>query len=73
MWGSIPDQELLELATAGDLPKHETLDAQLDRMLKDHKLKRFCDSFPAQWLQLEPSLNPTSLTRILASKLISPE
>lgn len=53
LWGSIPDQELLELATAGDLSKPETLDAQLDRMLKDHKLKRFCDSFPAQWLQLE--------------------
>ena len=22
-------------------------------MLRDHKLKRFCDSFPSQWLQLE--------------------
>ena len=53
LWGSIPDQELLELAAAGDLSKPETIDAQLDRMLKDHKLKRFCDSFPAQWLQLE--------------------
>ncbi len=53
LWGSIPDQELLDLAAAGKLSKPETLDAQLDRMLKDHKLKRFCDSFPAQWLQLE--------------------
>ncbi|MBL6705842.1 MAG: DUF1592 domain-containing protein [Planctomycetaceae bacterium] len=53
LWGSIPDQELLDLAAAGNLSKPETLDAQLDRMLKDHKLKRFCDSFPAQWLQLE--------------------
>ncbi len=53
LWGSIPDQELLELATAGDLSKPSILDAQLARMLKDHKLKRFCDSFPAQWLQLE--------------------
>jgi hypothetical protein len=53
LWGSIPDQELLELAAVGDLSKPEILDAQFDRMLKDHKLKRFCDSFPAQWLQLE--------------------
>ena len=53
LWGSIPDQELLELAAAGDLSKPEILDAQFSRMLKDRKLKRFCDSFPAQWLQLE--------------------
>lgn len=53
LWGSIPDQTLLDLAATGDLSKPEHLDDQLDRMLKDHKLKRFCDSFPAQWLQLE--------------------
>ena len=53
LWGSIPDQELLELAAAGDLSTPEILNTQLDRMLKNHKLKRFCDSFPAQWLQLE--------------------
>ncbi|PAY16236.1 hypothetical protein CKO51_27650 [Rhodopirellula sp. SM50] len=53
LWGSIPDPELLELAAAGKLKQPETLDAQVARMLKDRKLKRFCDSFPAQWLQLE--------------------
>ena len=53
LWGSLPDQTLLDLAAAGDLKTPETLDAQMDRMLKDRKLKRFCDSFPAQWLQLE--------------------
>ena len=26
---------------------------QIARMLKDRKLKRFCDSFPTQWLQLD--------------------
>jgi Protein of unknown function (DUF1588)/Protein of unknown function (DUF1585)/Protein of unknown function (DUF1592) len=29
------------------------LSEQVERMLHDKKLKRFCDSFPAQWLQLE--------------------
>ena len=53
LWGSIPDETLFELATAGELKKTETLIAQVERMLKDRKLKRFCDSFPAQWLQLE--------------------
>jgi hypothetical protein len=53
LWGSLPDQQLLALAADGELSKPVVLNAQLDRMLKDHKLKRFCDSFPAQWLQLE--------------------
>ncbi len=53
LWGSIPDQELLKLAADGTLSAPEVLDTQFNRMLKDHKLKRFCDSFPAQWLQLE--------------------
>jgi len=53
LWGSIPDDELLELAAAGKLSSPEILEGQIDRMLKDRKLKRFCDSFPAQWLQLE--------------------
>ena len=53
LWGSIPDQTLLDLAVEGTLSDPETLAAQVDRMLNDRRLKRFCDSFPAQWLQLE--------------------
>lgn len=53
LWGSLPDQTLLDLAGSGELRKPEVLEVQFDRMMKDRKLKRFCDSFPAQWLQLE--------------------
>ena len=53
LWGSLPDAELLELAAAGELRKPNVLDAQFERMIRDRKLKRFCDSFPSQWLQLE--------------------
>ena len=53
LWGSLPDQALLDLAAAGTLSTPEVLDTQLNRMLKHRKLKRFCDSFPSQWLQLE--------------------
>jgi hypothetical protein len=53
LWGSIPDETLLDLAAAGELTNPAELDAQVERMLKHHKLKRFCDSFPSQWLQLE--------------------
>lgn len=53
LWGSIPDDALLEAAAGGRLAEPEVLAAQVDRMLADGKLRRFCDSFPAQWLQLD--------------------
>jgi hypothetical protein len=53
LWGSIPDEELLDLAAAGKLIDRDVLGQQIDRMLVDKKIKRFCDSFPSQWLQLE--------------------
>ena len=53
LWGSIPDEELLQLANKGELSEPQVLKAQVNRMLVDPKVKRFCDSFPAQWLQLD--------------------
>ncbi len=53
LWGSIPDQELIDLARESKLRETDVLSSQVDRMLRDRKLKRFCDSFPSQWLQLE--------------------
>jgi hypothetical protein len=53
LWGSLPDRTLIDLAANGELVNPRVLNSQIDRMLKDDKLKRFCDSFPSQWLQLE--------------------
>ena len=53
LWGSLPDEELLQAAKKGVLVEEEQLSKQVDRMLTDNKLKRFCDSFPTQWLQLD--------------------
>ena len=52
-WSSIPDDTLLDLAEVGRLSDSETLSAQIDRMLNDRRSSRFCDNFPAQWLQLD--------------------
>jgi hypothetical protein len=52
-WSSIPDDSLLDLAEAGELHRPEILSAEIDRMLDDPKSGRFCDNFPAQWLQLD--------------------
>ncbi|MBC8352741.1 MAG: DUF1592 domain-containing protein [Planctomycetes bacterium] len=59
LWGSIPDQLLLDVAADGRLQDPEILTAQVERMLRDKRLKRFCDSFPAQWLQLERIISST--------------
>ena len=53
LWGSLPDEDLLKSANEGTLSDKETLKKHVDRMLLNHKLKRFCDSFPTQWLQLD--------------------
>ena len=53
LWGSITDDELLKLAGNGELAKSAVRAAQVNRMLASPKLKRFCDSFPSQWLQLD--------------------
>lgn len=59
LWGSIPDQRLLDLAAAGKLHQRDVLTEQVSRMLHDDRLKRFCDSFPVQWLQLERIISST--------------
>ena len=48
-----PTRNFSPLATKGTLHQTEVLTAQVDRLLNDTRLKRFCDSFPSQWLQLE--------------------
>ncbi|QGJ69280.1 Cytochrome c [Planctomycetales bacterium 10988] len=53
LWGSLPDMKLLTAAEWGELRDPAVLEQQIDRMLQDKKLKRFCDSFPSQWLQLD--------------------
>jgi hypothetical protein len=52
-WSSIPDDTLLDLAESGELGNPDTLSEQIDRMLNDRRSSRFCDNFPAQWLQLD--------------------
>ena len=52
LWGSMPDDRLLELARLGTLGQADTLRAEVRRMLADPKALRFADAFPRQWLQL---------------------
>ncbi|MCM8530698.1 MAG: DUF1592 domain-containing protein [Lentisphaeraceae bacterium] len=53
LWSSIPDEELRQLASSGQLQKPAILDAQINRMLKDSRSKRFSQNFVHEWLGLK--------------------
>ena len=50
LWSSMPDEELLKHAAAGDLAKAEVLAAQTRRMLKDTRARGLAVEFAANWL-----------------------
>ncbi|MGE9268215.1 MAG: DUF1592 domain-containing protein [Verrucomicrobiales bacterium] len=49
LWSSVPDEELLKLASENKL--RENLKAQVERLIKDSKSQRFVENFVGQWLQ----------------------
>jgi hypothetical protein len=51
LWSSMPDQELLSHAAAGDLTKHDVLIAQTRRLMKDVKVRGMATEFAGNWLQ----------------------
>jgi mono/diheme cytochrome c family protein len=52
LWGSIPDDELIDLASRRRLNAPAVLERQVRRMLADHRAQTLVGSFAGQWLQL---------------------
>jgi hypothetical protein len=52
LWNSLPDEQLVRLATSGKLHTPEILRAQVERLLQDTKWHRFVEDFLGQWLKL---------------------
>ena len=50
LWSSLPDDELLTHAAAGDLDKPAVLIAQVRRMLKDERARGMATEFGGNWL-----------------------
>ena len=50
LWSSMPDEELLARAAAGDLHKPEVLAAQARRMLSDDRVRGLATEFGGNWL-----------------------
>jgi hypothetical protein len=51
LWSSMPDDELMRHAAAGDLRKPDVLLAQTLRMLKDSRVGGFATEFTGNWLE----------------------
>lgn len=60
LWNSMPDDELFDLASRGQLSK--SIDAQVRRMLADPKSSSFLENFVTQWLGIR------DLERLVRSK-----
>ncbi|MCA9154439.1 MAG: DUF1592 domain-containing protein [Planctomycetales bacterium] len=59
IWSSMPDEQLMSLADAGQLSQPEQLSQQVDRLLADPKSTAFVNNFAGQWLGLrEVGANP---------------
>jgi mono/diheme cytochrome c family protein len=52
LWSSLPDDELLALASQGRLSDPKVYDAQIDRMLADPRASALVENFAGQWLYL---------------------
>ena len=52
LWSSIPDDQLLQLASQGRLQDNAVLDQQIVRMMADPKARALVDNFAGQWLYL---------------------
>jgi hypothetical protein len=52
LWSSIPDDQLLDVASQGRLKNPAVLDREVRRMLKDPRSEALATNFAAQWLRL---------------------
>jgi hypothetical protein len=53
IWGSTPDEGLLQAAEAGDLSDPDALGDQVERMLADERAERLAEGFGMQWLRVD--------------------
>lgn len=76
LWGSVPDDALIDDAAKGRLRDAEVLQKQVKRMLADRRADNLSTSFASQWLRLtglaevhpEPTIFP-DFTRNLAQSM----
>jgi len=50
LWGSLPDEELLDVAADGRLQEPDVMREQVQRMIQDERFEGFIEQFAAHWL-----------------------
>jgi hypothetical protein len=63
LWSSMPDEELLRHAAAGDLQRPGVLLEQTRRMLKDSRVRGFATEFTGNWLSFRQFETNNSVDR----------
>jgi hypothetical protein len=53
LWGTIPDQELIDVARRGELSRPAVLERQVRRLLADPRSEALATRFASQWLRLQ--------------------
>ena len=64
LWGTIPDQELIDLARRAELSKPGVFERQVRRMIADPRSEALAKRFASQWLRLQDlhKVEPDALT-----------
>lgn len=71
LWSSMPDAQLLDLASRGELRKN--LAPQLDRMMADPRSEAMVRNFAGQWLQLRDLDSIPINARVVLRRDIKPD
>ncbi len=64
LWSSIPDDELLDAATGGELRNPQVMEKQVRRMLADPRSRVLVTNFAEQWLHLRNLASATPDMRL---------
>jgi hypothetical protein len=67
LWGTSPDDELINLARTGELSNPSVWDGQVERMLSDRRAEALGPRFAGQWLRLE------DLEKVHPDRLLYPD
>ncbi len=64
LWGTIPDQELIDTARRGELSRPAVFEKQIRRLLADRRSEALATRFASQWLRLQDlhKVEPDALT-----------
>lgn len=74
LWSSLPDEELLTVASSNELSRPDVLRSQIRRMLEDDRAKTLVDDFAFQWLHLSKldEIQPNGFMFRYASRFLDP-